>query len=235
MRWLRRPKSASEAAYLLSRLPRPQQNGLNSRTSTLGNAAKPRQELVAADRVEVVDEQPDAYAAQRRIAQAAQQQAAVSVVVELVVLDVERIAVPAWRAARARRASRCRAASGESRSARDRDSTRARCGPARCPAPARARPASGRSPRDGSMPQPPASSAAMPMAAAVRTGHEPRLQCRSSTASMDRGMYRLLATLLALRSRPGLRRARHRRARAGFLGACRTRRAKCTSFRWPTR
>ena len=48
---------------------RPQQKGLNSRTSTFGNAAKRAKQPVGADGVEVVDQEAHAHAAQRRVAQ----------------------------------------------------------------------------------------------------------------------------------------------------------------------
>ena len=94
MRWLSRPKSESDAAYLESRPPRPQQNGLNRRTSTFGNAASPMNSSIAADRVQIVDDQPHPHAAHCGVAQVAQQQVPGLVVVDLVVLDVERVRRP---------------------------------------------------------------------------------------------------------------------------------------------
>jgi len=87
-----RSKSNSEAAKRRARLPRPAGNGLYSRSSRFGVAARPSS---SSSSPEVVHQQPHAHAAQRRVAQRAQEVAAGRVVLDVVVLHVERALRPA--------------------------------------------------------------------------------------------------------------------------------------------
>ena len=96
MRRCTRLKSSADAAKRVMRFCRPAGNGLNSRTSTFGCASRPRNSGSAPGGVQVVDQQAHADAAHAGVAQRAQHVAAGPVVVDLVVLDVER----ALRAAR---------------------------------------------------------------------------------------------------------------------------------------
>ena len=92
IRRLSRLMSNSDAMYLPPMLSsraakRIEQPHLHVRER--GQATKHR---VAARRVEVVHQQPHAYAARRRVAQLAHQQAARAIVLNQVILDVERVA-----------------------------------------------------------------------------------------------------------------------------------------------
>ena len=76
MRWLSRPISCGDAAKRERKPSRPQQNGLNSRTSTLGVCESASSRLLALGGVEVVHQQAHPHAARRGLAQRAQQQPA---------------------------------------------------------------------------------------------------------------------------------------------------------------
>ena len=61
----------------------------------VGKGRQPAKHRVSAHGVQIVDQQPHAHAAQRRVAQVAHQEATGAIVLDQVVLDVERVAGPA--------------------------------------------------------------------------------------------------------------------------------------------
>ena len=81
--------------YLASRLAAAAAERIEEAHLDVRERGEPDEKLIAARRIEVVDQQPHAHAAQRGVAQVAQQQAPGLVVVDVVVLKVQRVLRPA--------------------------------------------------------------------------------------------------------------------------------------------